>query len=321
MIMQQNEGLLAPRSDDRALMGRCREVLGKHGRSFHWASLILPKEVRDDAALAYAFCRLVDDSADEATSLEAANEQLVEIEDMLDGRRPRTELIEAFVLMCERRHIAMTPALDLIAGARSDLASVRVDSDETLDLYCYRVAGTVGLLMCGILGVKESEAMRRAVHLGMAMQLTNICRDILEDLERDRIYLPESRLMRVGLSQRDICLAIRDGRATPQAVREISSKLALSVRELLNEAELLYESGRQGMRYLQGRVRLAVMVAGVLYREIGVRLRDQRGGDALQGRVIVPTWRKWVLTLREFFGFLTGGPKSARLEDIKELGG
>ena len=320
MVMRQNEHLLAPAAEDREFIGRCREVLGKHGRSFHWASLILPKDVRDDAALAYAFCRLVDDSADEATTLEVANEQLLEIEDMLRGRRARTALVEAFVLMCERRRIAMTPALDLIAGARSDLTSVRVDSDQTLGLYCYRVAGTVGLLMCGILGVRESEAMRRAVHLGMAMQLTNICRDVLEDLERDRIYLPESRLMRLGLSQHEICLVIRDGQGTPQAVREISNKLASSVRELLNEADLLYESGRQGMRYLQGRVRLAVMVAGVLYREVGVRLRDQRGGDALRGRVVVPVWRKWVLTLGELFSFLSGGPKRICLDDVKELG-
>lgn len=316
--MQQNDALLDTAAGARGLIGRCHQVLGAHGRSFYWASWILPKAMRDDAALAYAFCRMVDDAADEAVSTDAANRQLIEIEDMLVGRAPAADLVQAFVLMCERRGIALTPALDLIAGARSDLVSVRMESDETLALYCYRVAGTVGLLMCGILGVTQREALQRAVHLGMAMQLTNICRDVAEDLERDRIYLPEARLKLYGLNQRDVCLALRDGQAQAHVVGEISNKMALGVRDLLNEAEFLYESGRQGMRFLQGRVRLAVMVAGALYREIGVQLRDQRGGNALRGRVVVPVWRKCFLTVGEVLNFLRGGPLPRRLKGPKE---
>jgi phytoene synthase len=140
-------------------------------------------------------------------------------------------------------------------------------------------------MMCPLLGVKDARAMQYASQLGMAMQITNICRDVAEDAERGRVYLPASRLAGVGLTAAQIL----DGSAPRCALRGVISGL-------LSRADTLYRSAEAGLRFLPPRARLAVLLAGRLYRGIGVELL-RRGADPFSGRAVVPLRYKawWIL--------------------------
>jgi phytoene synthase len=175
----------------------------------------------------------------------------------------------------ERRRIDVRYALELVAGVASDLGEVRVADDAALVRYGYRVAGTVGLMMVGVLGVRAAEALPHAVDLGVAMQLTNICRDVREDAERGRVYLPASRLRALGVAP------------TPEGVLGARDAVRRVVTDLLALADRYYASAEDGMRHIPWRARLAILVASSVYRAIGVRLLS-RGADALAGRTVVP---------------------------------
>lgn len=259
-----------------------RAVLARKARTFHLASRFLPAAVRDDAALVYAFCRLVDDTADEAPDPALAAVRLERLRAELLGEAPARPLVAAFRDTAERLDLPLAAAADLIHGVRSDLHPVRVADDAELIRYCYRVASTVGLMMCAVLRVRCREALPHAVDLGVAMQLTNIARDVAEDAGRDRVYLPASRLRAAGADPEQV---VR-GAADPRAV-------AVVVLQLLEMADGYYRSADAGMRDIPARLRPAILVASRVYRAIGVRLR-RRGGDTLAGRTVVP-WPEKVL--------------------------
>lgn len=242
-----------------------RETLRRHARSFRLASLFLPGASRDDAALVYAYCRELDDAVDEAPTEDAARNRVALAE--------QGPVARAFREVAERRGFDPAIAQHLVAGVRADLGAVRMANDEALLRYCYQVAGSVGLMMCGVLGVRDERAWPHAVDLGVAMQLTNICRDVLEDAHRDRVYLPRERLERVGLTPEDVIA----GRVEP-------ARLARVVDDLLVLADAHYRSAEDGMPFIPWRSRLAIVVASRLYRGIGVRLRRRHGCNPLHGR-------------------------------------
>mgnify|MGYP000899658456 CR=1 FL=1 len=278
------------RDPARALLAECQEVLSHHAKTFRWAQWFLSEQARQDSALVYAWCRAVDDAVDEASSAVVAEEALRRWESELEEARPRGPLTEAYVRLCHRRGIGLEPARALLSGARSDLGRVRLESDAELSLYCYRVAGTVGLMMAGLLGAPV-RAHRHAVDLGRAMQLTNLCRDVLEDARRGRIYLPSERLREQGLDGERLL-------ASPQTwSAEERQRLARVVLGLLREADALYDSGREGLADLPPRAALAIAIAARLYQGIGHRLRSHHGGDPLHGRTRVPLGEKLLLTL------------------------
>jgi 15-cis-phytoene synthase len=251
-------------------------VLQRKARTFHLASLLLPRAARDDAVLVYAFCRLVDDTADEASDPDEARLGLDRLAAELDGSRAPRPLLAAFRGTADRLRLPVRAAEELIVGVRSDLGPVRVVDDAELLRYSYRVASTVGLMMCSVLGVTRREAHPFAVDLGVAMQLTNIARDVAEDVARDRVYLPATRLRRAGVEPD----ALVRGSAPPPAVARV-------VAEVLDLADRYYRSADDGMRDIPWRTRQAILVASRVYRAIGVRLR-RRDCDALAGRTIVP---------------------------------
>ncbi len=303
----------------KTLEQKCETVLSRHAKSFRWAAVFLPSSTRRDAALAYTFCRLVDDTVDEASSVDEARAKLAHLEAMVRGRVKANQLVGAYVSMCERRSIGLEPACDLLRGVRSDLAEVRVTGAEELDEYCYRVAGTVGLMMCGVLLVSSSRAHRHAIDLGKAMQLTNICRDVLEDARRGRVYLPLTDLARRGLTQGAV-IALAQGQLGDDSKR-VRDGVARVVRGLLERAELLYESGSHGLHFIPGRARLAILVASRVYREIGRRLIRQRGADPFEGRVVVPMWRKLFLTGTAVVRYLAPKRRTAGLLKAARLWG
>jgi len=267
-------------SSQQAIVATSREVMAAHARTFNGAAAFLPADRRDEAAVLYALCREIDDLGDET----ADRDGLEALRAQIEGTAEPSPLVGAWLEVAERRHIDSEPLLHLIDGVLSDLGEVRVASDAELLRYCYRVAGTVGLLMCGILGVEDDWALPHAVDLGLGMQLTNICRDVLEDAERGRVYVPADRLAAVGVTH-DQILA---GTADREAVAEV-------VLELLDLADGYYASGACGMAAIPFRTRWAIRIASRTYQEIGEVLRARRG-DALAGRVWVGSLRKlWLV--------------------------
>lgn len=285
----------------------CRKVMARHARSFRWAAAFLSESQADDVAVAYTFCRAVDDAVDEAASASEATAALGLQEDMLFGRLLANETTLAYQEISKRLGFGLEPARELMKGARSDLGVVLVKDDAELLTYCFRVAGTVGVMMCGILGVKDEKARRQAIDLGIAMQLTNICRDVLEDADRGRVYLPRSRLQAVGLRQEDLIHfseLLPKSKVESRRIHTIRRHVATVVRDLLEIADQKYESARQGYLALPVRARLSVVVAAELYQSIGHRLRDVQHADALAGRIVVPWHRKVLITVRASFSWL-----------------
>ncbi|MEC8382472.1 MAG: phytoene/squalene synthase family protein [Myxococcota bacterium] len=258
-----------------------KAIFQHHAKSFWLASLFLPSDRRDDAAVIYAFCRLVDDAADEAPNVKIAELALAQIDAELNGQKPARPIIHAFLEAVDRLQLPLNAAKDLMRGVRTDLEAVRIADDWHLAQYSYRVAGTVGLLMCGVLGVRNKAAYPYAVELGIGMQMTNICRDVLEDARRDRVYLPKTRLEAAGSS--------------PQAVlsEEITVQARTSVvSQLLHSADVFYERANFGMHFIPFRTRVAIVVASTVYREIGHKLRKHHQNDPFHGRTIVSSAMK-----------------------------
>ena len=255
-------------------------VLARHGHSFAVAARLLPPAMADRAARLYAVCRRVDDIADRGGGAEAGV-RLDALRTALlagDGADPLAGEILSLEAACglDRR-----AAIDLVEGVRGDLAPVRVRDAPELLRYAYRVGGTVGVMMCPVLGVHDPRARRHAADLGIAMQLTNIARDVAEDAAAGRRYLPATLVD-----------------AEPERIAAPGPALARRVRgavlELLDLAERYYASGAAGYGHLPARARPGVAAAAAIYRAIGTQLR-RRGGDALAGRVRVSTPRKALL--------------------------
>ncbi len=266
------------------------EVLAKGSRSFSFAGLFLPPAQRRDAALLYAFCRHVDDVADDAPDPATARAGLRQLEDELAGVAVRRPLIAHLIALFDRRGIDVRHAHDLIHGVRTDLDPVRVANDGELVRYGYHVASTVGLMMCGILGVRSEDALPFAIDLGVAMQITNICRDVREDAENGRVYLPATRLTAVRCTP------------DPEGVLATREGVSMVVLDLLSLAERYYRSAESGMHHIPWRPRLAILIAARVYRAIGVRLAAS-GGDALAGRTVVPWTAKVVVALQAILAF------------------
>ena len=269
--------MIAPVSNETlAAAGR---ILAQKGRSFYWARRWLGKTHASRATRLYAFCRYLDDLADEATSQDEAQISLASAQQAIEtGQTTDPVLLDGLSLMNECS-IEPLIVLELIRGIASDADSVRVADDAELMRYCYRVAGTVGLMMCRVLDVNEPAASAHAVDLGIAMQLTNICRDVTEDAKAGRRYLPAALIGE---------LAPQDLIAPTQSIQPL---LRRSLVKLLNRADLFYRSGELGLSYLPFRARCGILVAGRVYRAIGSRLW-QRDGNYWMDRVVVSDWAK-----------------------------
>lgn len=258
-----------------------RQTLSKHARSFRWAAFFLAPDQRDDAAILYTICRVIDDMADEAPDADVARAKLAGLRRMLAGEKDALvdeqtgRVVAAFLDMAQRRGLDVQGLYELIEGVESDLGRVIFQSDEDLLRYSYRVAGVVGLLMCPILGVKDPKAMAHAIDLGVGMQLTNICRDVVEDAARGRVYLPAERLRRVGITSESVL----NGTADNAALKSV-------IVDVLELAERYYESAQIGMKFIPARSRFAILVASRLYRGIGLKVL-RGNADPTKGRVWV----------------------------------
>jgi 15-cis-phytoene synthase len=263
------------------LVTHSRQMFQHHAKSFWLASFFLPSKCRDDSAVVYSFCRIVDDAVDEAVDSTQGGLAISKIESELNGESPPRPIIAGFLKIIQNHPIQKYAAKDLILGVQTDVSTVRISDDWHLAQYCYRVAGSVGLMMCGVLGINNPKAWPFAIDLGIAMQLTNICRDVLEDARNDRVYLPKSRLEKINSSHSNVL------------DESISfAQRTVVVGELLDLADVFYKRGICGMHYIPFRTRAAIVVASQLYRAIGLKLRNKHKNDPFHGRTIVYSFHK-----------------------------
>lgn len=300
----------------------CRRSIQAHSKSFALASRLLAADVRDVAVVVYAFCRRTDDLVDMTQGPEqiAALDRLErELAQIVAGAPPDDPVLRAFAEVMAAYGIPADYPRDLLAGMRMDVDGVRYRSLDDLLLYCFRVAGSVGLMMCHAMGVRQPEALRRAAHLGIAMQLTNICRDVAEDWAMGRLYLPDSLLD----GQAD-ALHGRLGRPLDASDAAI---LQPAMRRLLAEAERYYTSADLGLADLSPRSALAVRSARLIYAAIGTRVANQ-GYDPRAGRAVVSKAAKLALVgqalgaaLIELPGRLLAPFRPSRLETVVRFPG
>jgi phytoene synthase len=190
-------------------MQHSRALTKKSASNLALAFVLLPRERRDAMSALYAFCRAVDDVADEDTvPTKQRREQLAawraDIRRACENQPPQFILNQEFQPVIRRFKLPFALFDELIKGCEMDLDQLRYADDEQLDLYCYRVASVVGLLSIEIFGYKDPACHDYAVHLGKALQLTNILRDVKNDAARGRIYLPQSGLKKFNVSEQEI---------------------------------------------------------------------------------------------------------------------
>ena len=267
--------------------------ISRHSKSFALAARLLPRDVRASAAALYAWCRACDDAIDQSIAAEHGG-IMAALERQLDSiyaGEGQSELhAAAFQHVVRDCGIPIEYPRDLLAGFRMDVEQHSYLTLDDLILYSFRVAGTVGLMMCHVLGATDSRALVHASHLGIAMQLTNVCRDVAEDWGRGRLYLPREVL---GAAVFDFLMTRRD----EPFPADISGAVAPALRSLLRLADRYYASGEQGFAYLGTRARLAVRTAGLVYAAIGDEIAHARY-DVLGGRAVVSGRRKARLAIQ-----------------------
>ncbi len=259
-----------------------RAALAVGSRSFALAGKLLPRSCRDDAAVLYAWCRRCDDAIDLAPPAErtAALERMRrELDTVYATATPSDPALAAFAEVVRRRAIPRRYPSELLDGFAMDVGGVHYDTVAALLGYAYRVAGTVGVMMAHLMGATGAEALERAADLGMAMQLTNVCRDVEEDRRNGRIYLPVELLA--------------------GAPGEEAEAVKRAVRSLLAAADRLYASGMAGLPALGFRCAAAIRAAALIYADIG-RVIAAAGYDVQRGRAVVPRRRKLWLAARAF---------------------
>ena len=269
----------------RPIYAAADELLANRGHTFHWARRLLSDRHAERATRLYGFCRRIDDVADEATDAPAAHLQLAAIAQAIRRGECEDAATADMLQLMRACQIESTVPLELIRGVEGDLGQVRVGNMDELLHYCYQVAGTVGLMMAAALDVSEPDALPCAIDLGIAMQLTNICRDVRDDALMGRRYVPASLVGAIEPTE------------LVQPTDSVRTKLVPALRLLLNTADRHYASGEQGLQYLPPGARAGILVAARTYRAIGTVLRE-REFDCWSSRAYVGGARKVAITLR-----------------------
>jgi phytoene synthase len=262
-------------------LDECRERLRVGSRSFHAAAYLLPRTFREPASALYSFCRSADDAVDTSTRPAAALALMHRRLDALYAGTPYA-ITEDRALAAVVRQYDLPKALvqALFEGFAWDVQGRRYANLSAVIDYAARVAGTVGAMMAVLMGVRDRELLARATDLGVAMQLTNIARDVGEDARAGRLYLPEDWLEAAGV---DAEAFLREPR--------FSAPLGQVIARLLGEADRLYRRADSGIARLPARCRPAIYAARLLYAEIGNELL-RMGCDSVSARAVVSGRRK-----------------------------
>jgi phytoene synthase len=266
---------------DMSDLTACREMLQQGSHSFFAASLLLPWEVREPACALYAFCRLADDLIDDSDGDRHAMDTLTRRLDLIYEQRPFDHPADRALAQVVRLYAIPKIMLEaLLEGFEWDVSGRRYDTRSDLFAYAARVAATVGAMMSMLMGGRRADVLARACDLGVAMQLTNIARDVGEDARAGRLYLPREWLDDAGI----------DADAFLDAP-QFTPALASVVQRLLATADALYLRARSGIAQLPVACRPGIYAAMRIYREIGMELR-RNGLDSVSTRTVVSRGRK-----------------------------
>jgi phytoene synthase len=279
-------GRLTP-LDLEASYDYCMDLFKLHARSFHFASRYLDEEQRRAISALYGFCRLADDFADELNLPKEKIEHELDVLTNLTSRLAEGEvfdhpLFRAFGDTMMKYKIPVKYLHDLIEGVRMDINLTEVRTVEELDKYCYHVASTVGIMMCHIWRRIEPQTLERAADLGHAMQLTNILRDIAEDYENGRIYIPAETRQEFGVDESDF----KNKRVSPNFKWLLKHEIA--------RARSIYARAEVGIQDLPPEAAFTVKVASRVYSEIMTEI-EKMDYQVFSKRAVVPKWKKlWI---------------------------
>ena len=261
--------------------------LRKEGKSFYWASFFLPKTSKKNAGILYSICRYFDDIADK-NSEDKTSYLRNSINEIRNNKNNKVNLF------LQKNKINNSILIDLIEGLILDQKQIRIQTKEELIKYSYHVAGTVGLMMSKIIGVKDEKAAQSAIDLGIAMQLTNISRDVYEDSKMKRIYIPSNWIPNISLENlnnfHDISL-------------EKNERISNAIHKLINLSDKFYENGFAGLKYIPLSTRLGIYIAANVYRGIGIKIKSNKKKYSRE-RVYLNAVEKILITFKSVIFFI-----------------
>lgn len=234
------------------------KITAEHSKSFYFASSLLPEEKRSAVRALYAFCRVVDDIVDEVELKKDRDFELAYWRNLVQTASPSTDdlVATAWADTLLRYHIPRHYALQLIDGVARDLSQTRYQTFDDLATYCYGVASTVGLMSMYIVGFKNNDAVPYAIKLGVALQMTNILRDVGEDYRNGRLYLPREELITYGIREEDI------------AAGRVTDNWRQFMHFQIEHTRQLYKDSWEGVKLLEPEGQLAIGAASVFYSGI-----------------------------------------------------
>ena len=241
--------------------------LSIYAKSFSWAGFFLPTETLKKCSALYDFCRIADNIADDNEELKIKEKKFIQFENDFNQKKLHNPVIKNMWDLIEEFNISLKIVQDLLDGIKSDIKDkVKLNSKKDLLIYSYRVAGTVGLMMAKILKVNKKSSLKSAIDLGIAMQLTNISRDVVEDSKNDRFYIKED-------------------------FKEISSTI--------NLADIFYENSFYSIKDIPFSFRFSILVARRIYRKIGYKILGKKNLENYQnaGKIYVSNLEKVFETL------------------------
>jgi len=249
-------------------------LLKKHAKTFYWASFFLSRNTLNKCSSLYNFCRTLDDIVDDNSNLKVKREIFSKFKKDFENKSLNNQIIKDMWSLIDSENISKQVVMDLFDGVETDLEEkVVINSKKDLLVYSYRVAGTVGLMMSKILKVQNKEALKGAIDLGIAMQLTNIARDVCEDKARNRQYVSHD---------------------------------FLAIQEIINESRIFYENSFNSISKISFRSRFSVNVARRVYRKIGDYILKQKNIDNYNeaGKIYVPIFEKIIQTFLSIFDLI-----------------
>jgi len=250
-------------------------LLKKNAKSFYWASFFLSNDTFNKCSSLYNFCRTLDDIVDDADNkLEVKKKNFYKFKKEFENNDPGNQIIKDMWSIVNSENISKKIIIDLFDGIETDLEEkVEINSKKDLLVYSYRVAGTVGLMMSKILKVNNKESLKGAIDLGIAMQLTNIARDVCEDKKRKRRY--------------------------------IKSDFS-SIKETIYYSEIFYQKSFKSISSITLRSRFSVIVARRIYKKIGDYILKQKNIENYNkaGKIYVPLFEKVIQTILSIFDFV-----------------
>ena len=251
-----------------------RNYLSIYAKSFNWAGFFLPKQTYKKCSALYDFCRVVDNIADDKNSIELKENNFNEFKNDFIQKNYNNPIIKNMWEIIDEFSISLQVVNDLFDGIKSDIKqTVKLNSKKELLIYSYRVAGTVGLMMAKILKVNKKSSLKSAIDLGIAMQLTNISRDVIEDFDNGRSYINKN-------------------------FDEIKSTLQL--------AEKFYESSFYSINEIPISFRFSILVARRVYRKIGYKILNKKNLEnyKVSGKIFVSNLEKTIETLFAIFDLI-----------------